>query len=134
MPSGWLISSALRSLAAIVATVVFSIGGVLASDSTSIAPKKSAPVQHDRKSRELSPSALGMETSKSKFNIEDDKPDMKRPDEIQFGENTLHFDANRKNSLPPGLEDNEHAVINKAPTEPALKPNYFGLRLTTPIR
>ncbi len=134
MPSSQLISGALRSLPAIVAALVISIGGVLAAESTGIAPKKSAPVQLDRKSRELSPSALGMETSKSKFNMRDEKSDMKRPDEIRFGENTLHFDANRKDSLPPGVDDNQHAVINKAPTESALKPNYFGFRLTTPIR
>ncbi len=46
----------------------------------------------------------------------------------------LHFDASRKDALPPGVEANEQTVINKAPTEPTLKPNYFGLRLTTPIR
>jgi hypothetical protein len=32
-----------------------------------------------------------------------------------------------------GLEANGETVLNKAPAQPALKPSYFGLRLTTPM-
>jgi hypothetical protein len=84
-------------------------------------------------SSELSPSALGMDTGSSRgYEPGDDKA--KRPGEIQFGNNTLHFDADKKNPVPPvGLEANGQTVLNKAPTEPALHPSYLGLRLTTPI-
>ncbi len=119
----------MRTLFAIVTAAVLSTGAVMAADSTGAAPKKSPRVQ----SRELSQSALGMEPDKPALNT-GDEPDTKRPDEFQFGGNTLHIDASRKKSLPQGVEDNEQAVINKAPTEPALQPSYFGLRLTTPIR
>ena len=96
--------------------------------------KKSSTVKHDRKSRELSPDALGMNTRNSHGYEPGDKPD-RRPDEFKFGDNTLHIDANKNDPTPPvGLESNGQAVINKAPTQPALQPSYFGLRLTTPIR
>jgi hypothetical protein len=142
MPCGWLISRALRIFSAIAAIAVLSIGTAIAAESTGALPnkpvvtsKKAAAVKRDRKSRELSPSALGMENDKSHGFEPGDKADLKRPDEFKFGDNTLHLDANKNDPTPPvGLEQNGQAVLNKAPTEPALQPSYFGLRLTTPIR
>jgi hypothetical protein len=142
MPSGQLISRALRTFAAVAAIAVLSTGAVIAAESTgalskkpAVTAKKTAAVKSDRKSRELSPSALGMDTDKSHGYEPGDKSDLKRPDEFKFGDNTLHLDANKNDPTPPvGLEQNGQTVLNKAPTEPVLQPSYFGLRLTTPIR
>ena len=84
---------------------------------------------------ELSPSALGMEPDKSDRDSSSDQKDgLKNPGEFKFGDNTLHIDADRKKTTLPGVGDNEETVINKAPTDNGVKPNYFGLRFTTPIR
>jgi len=84
---------------------------------------------------ELPPSALGMDTQSRGYEPGEEKSDLKLPDQIKLGNNTLHFDAKKQDPTPPvGFEANGEAVINKAPAEPALKPNYFGLRLTAPIR
>jgi hypothetical protein len=136
MPIGRRISCAFPAFASALAVALLSTGMALAAESTGAATKKSLPAQLDRKSRELSPSALGMETDKSHgYEPGDDKSDTKRPGEFKFGDNTLHIDANKNDPIPPvGLESNGQAVINKAPTEPVLQPSYFGFRLTTPIR
>ncbi len=136
MPFSGQILSTLRTVTAIVAAVVLSTGAVLAGSSTDGATKNSAPIRLDPKASELPPSALGMEADESHgYEPGDDKSDTKRPGEFKFGDNTLHIDANKNDPVPPvGLESNGQAVINKAPTEPALQPSYFGFRLTTPIR
>jgi len=136
MPFGGQILSSLRTIAAMAAAVMLSTGAVLAGSSTDGATKNSAPIRLDPKASELPPSALGMEDDKSKLNLPgDEKSDLNIPDEIKFGNNSLHFDTSRKNAIPPvGVEADDQAVINKAPTEPQLKPSYFGLRFTTPIR
>ena len=142
MPSCWLISRALRTFSAIAAVAVLSTGAVIAAESTGSVPKKpavtgkkAAAAKQDRKTHEMSPSALGIETDKSHGYEPGDKPDTKRPDEFKFGDNTLHIDANKNDPTPPvGLEQNGQSVLNKAPNEPVLQPSYFGLRLTTPIR
>ena len=86
------------------------------------------------KTSELSPSALGIDTKSRGYEPGDEKPDLKMPNQIQLGNNTLHLDADKKDPVPPvGLEANGESVLNKAPAEPALKPNYLGLRLTTPM-
>ena len=130
MPSRQPISRALRTILAIAAAAALSTGTVVAGESTGTVTKKPPRAQPS----ELSQSALGMEPDKPALSAGDEKPDVKRPDEFQFGDNTLHIDASRKKSLPPGVEENEQTVINKAPTEPVLQPSYFGLRLTAPIR
>ena len=86
------------------------------------------------KTSELPPSALGIDTKSRGYEPGDEKPDLKVPDQIKLGTNTLHFDATKKDLDPPvGLEANGESVLNKAPAEPALKPSYLGLRLTTPM-
>ena len=136
MPSGRKFSSIFNILAVMLAAAVLSAGAVFAGDSTSAAANKSAPLSPGQKSSELSPSALGMNTDKSKgYEPGDEGRDIKFPDAIQFGDNTLHFDANKKDPVPPvGYETNEQTVINKGQTEPRFKPSYLGLRLTTPFR
>lgn len=84
------------------------------------------------KSTELSPSALGIETTSHGYEPGDEKA--KKPGEFDLGGNTLHIDADKKDPTPPvGFEANSQTVLNKAPTEPLLQPSYLGLRLTTPI-
>ena len=126
-------------MAAIAAAVLLSSGLVLAGDEAprppaSVPVKKSAPLAKVPKTTELSPSALGIETKSRGYEPGDEKSDAKVPNQIQLGNNTLHFDADKKDPVPPvGVEANEQSVLNKAPTEPALRPSYFGLRLTTPM-
>jgi hypothetical protein len=140
MSRSQLLPGMLRSVPAVLTIIALSTGGALAGEPTgSIAhkkPKKPASTQFDRKSHELSPAALGMEPDKSRgYEPGNGAAGLKRPGEFQFGDNTLHIDADKKDPAPPvGLEANGQAVINKAPSEPALQPSYFGLRLTTPIR
>jgi hypothetical protein len=135
-----MIRRTLRSALAAVTMIVLSVGTAPGSEATgSIVrkkPKKPAPTLLDRKSRELSPAALGMDPGKSRgYEPGGDTSGLKRPGEFRFGDNTLHVDADKKDPTPPpGLEANGQAVLNKAPSEPLLQPSYFGLRLTTPLR
>lgn len=130
----------LRAAATIAgAALLLSAGVCLAGDDTprppgSVPVKKSAPAVAISKTTELPPSALGIDTKSRGYEPGDEKPDLKVPDQIKLGNNTLHFDAAKKDLVPPvGLEANGESVLNKAPAEPALKPNYLGLRLTTPM-
>ena len=129
-----------RATATIAGTVLLLSAGVcLADDNTPRPPgavpvKKSAPAVAIPKTTELPPSALGIDTKSRGYEPGDEKSDAKMPNQIQLGNNTLHFDADKKDPVPPvGLEANGETVINKAPSEPALKPSYFGLRLTSPM-
>ncbi len=129
-----------RGAATIVGAVLLLSAGVcLAGDDTprppgSVPVKKSAPAVATPKTTELPPSALGIDTKSRGYEPGDEKPDLKVPDQIKLGNNTLHFDAKKTDPVPPvGLEANGETVLNKAPAEPALKPSYFGLRLTTPM-
>lgn len=121
------------------AILLLSAGVCLAGDDTprppgSVPVKRPAHQVASPKTSELSPSALGIDTKSRGYEPGDEKPDLKVPDQIKLGNNTLHFDATKKDPVPPvGLEANGESVLNKAPTEPALKPNYLGLRLTTPM-
>jgi hypothetical protein len=130
MPSIGRIAGAFTAVTLAVAAL--SNGAALAGNTT---PKTSAPVRLDPKSTELSPSALGMTDDKGKLGrAAEEKPGLKLPDHITFGENVLHFDTSRKNPIPRvGVEANDQAVINKAPEESPLKPDYFGLRFTAPL-
>jgi hypothetical protein len=121
------------------AILLLSAGICLAGDDTP-RPPSSVPVKLPAhrlvspKTSELSSSALGIDTTSRGYEPGDDKPDLKVSDQIKLGNNTLHFDATKKALVPPvGLEANGESVLNKAPAESALKPNYLGLRLTTPM-
>jgi hypothetical protein len=133
-------SSNARAAATIAGTVLLlSVGICLADDNTPRPPgavpvRKSAPTVAIPKTTELPASALGFDTKSRGYEPGDEKSDAKMPNQLQLGNNTLHFDADKKDPAPPvGLESNEQSVLNKAPTEPALKPSYFGLRLTSPM-
>ena len=121
--------------AATLAVAALSNGAALAGNAPGAAAKNSAPVRLDPKASELSPSALGMADDKGKLDSAgDETPDLKIPDHITFGDNVLHFDTSRKNPIPRvGAEANDQAILNKAPEESPLKPNYFGLRFTAPL-
>ncbi len=135
---------ALASLAVALALVLLTQGASLARDDLPVPPagtpaKKPIPAKKSSAVRpqttELSPAALGMDPKSRGYEPGDQKSDLKVPDHIQIGNNTLHFDAKKNDPTPPvGFEANGEAVINKAPAEPALAPSYLGLRLTTPIR
>ncbi len=135
MPLIGRIAGACGTFAAALVIAALSNGAGLAGNATGAALKNSAPVRPAPKASELSPSALGMADDKSKLDRPDEeKPDLKIPDHIKFGDNVLHFDTSRKNPIPRvGVEANDQAVINKAPEESPLKPNYFGLRFTAPL-
>jgi hypothetical protein len=128
-----------RATASIVGTILLLSAGVCVADNDAPRPSGSVPVKQPTyrlvpKTSELSPSALGIDTKSRGYEPGDDKSDLKVPDQIKFGNNTLHFDATKKDPVPPvGLEANGESVLNKAPAEPALKPSYLGLRLTTPV-
>jgi hypothetical protein len=129
----------LRAAATIVGTVLLLSAGVCLADDRTPRPPAPVPVKQPAyrvspETSELSPSALGIDTTPRGYEPGDDKPDLKMPDEIKLGNNTLHFDAKKRDPAPPvGLEANGESVLNKAPAEPALKPSYLGLRLTTPM-
>ena len=129
-----------RATATIAGAVLLLSAGVCLADDDTLRPpgsvpvKKSAPAVATPKTTELPPSALGIDTKSRGYEPGDEKPDLKVPDQIKLGNNTLHFDAAKKAPVPPmGLEANGETVLNKAPAQPALKPSYFGLRLTTPM-
>ena len=121
------------------AILLVSTGVCLAGDDTprppgSVPVKRPAHQVASPKTSELPPSALGIDTKSRGYEPGDEKPDLKVPDQIKLGDNTLHFDATKKDPAPPvGLESNGASVLNKAPAEPALQPSYLGLRLTTPM-
>jgi hypothetical protein len=121
-------------------TILLLSVGVCLADNDTPRPPRSVPVKQPVRRfvspamSELPPSALGIDTKSRGYEPGDEKPDLKVPDQIKLGNNTLHFDATKKDPVPPvGLEQNGESVLNKAPAEPALKPNYLGLRLTTPM-
>jgi hypothetical protein len=129
-----------RTTASIAGTILLLSFGVCVADNAAPRPPASVPVKQPTyrlvspKTSELPPSALGIDTKSRGYEPGDDKSDLKVPDQIKFGNNTLHFDATKKDPVPPvGLEANGESVLNKAPAEPALKPSYLGLRLTTPM-
>jgi len=101
----------------------------------SIPLKKSTARASIPMTTQLPPSALGMEEDNSKpAEPDEDKADVKIPDHIKFGDNTLHFDTKRKDPIPHvGIEANDQPVINKATPDESPLPRYFGLRLTTPF-
>jgi len=129
-----------RTAATIAGTVVVLSAGFCWADDATPRPPSSVPVKQPThraftpKTSELPPSALGIDTTSRGYEPGDAKTDLKVPDQIKFGNNTLHIDAAKKDPVPPvGLEANGESVLNKAPAEPALKPSYLGLRLTTPM-
>jgi len=129
-----------RAAATIAGTILLLSAGVCLAGDDTPRPPGSVPVKQPAhrvvspKTSELPPSALGIDTKSRGYEPGDEKPDLKVPDQIKLGNNTLHFDATKKDPDPPvGLEANGESVLNKAPAEPALKPNYLGLRLTTPM-
>lgn len=130
----------IRAVATIAGAVLLLSAGVCLADDDTPRPPGSVPVKQPAhrivtpQTSELPPSALGIDTKSRGYEPGDEKPDLKVPDQIKLGNNTLHFDATKKDLVPPvGLEPNGESVLNKAPAEPALKPNYLGLRLTTPM-
>jgi hypothetical protein len=135
MPCRGRISGVIANLAVALAIAALASGAALADDSTGSVRKHAAPTRLDPKISELPPSALGMDEHKSKLDTSDaDKSGLKIPDHINFGDNVLHFDTKRKNTIPRvGVEANDQPVINKAPEESPLKPDYFGLRFTAPL-
>ena len=129
-----------RAAATIAGAVLMLSAGVCLADDDTPRPPGSVPVTQPAhrvvspKTSELPPSALGIDTKSRGYEPGDEKSDLKVPDQIKLGNNTLHFDATKKDPVPPvGLEANGESVLNKAPAEPALKPSYLGLRLTTPM-
>ena len=139
MPFSGRLPSALLTFLAFLVPALLAGGVALAGDDVPRPPaaipvKKSLPAAVKGKANELAPSALGYDDGKSEADTSgDDTPDLKIPNAIQFGSNTLHFDADRKNDLPQGIDANEQAVINKAAPNDSPLPSYFGLRLTTPM-
>jgi len=129
-----------RAAAIIAGTVLLVSAGVCLAGDDTPRPPGSVPLKQPAhrvvspKTSELSPSALGIDTKSRGYEPGDEKPDLKVPDQIKLGDKTLHFDATKKDPVPPiGLEANGESVLNKAPAEPALQPSYLGLRLTTPM-
>jgi hypothetical protein len=130
----------IRAAATVAGAALLLSAGVCLADDATPRPPASVPVKHPAyrlvspTTSELPPSALGIDTKSRGYEPGDDKSDLKVPDQIKLGNNTLHFDATKKDPVPPvGLEANGESVLNKAPAEPALKPSYLGLRLTTPM-
>lgn len=130
-----------RAAASIAGVVLVLSTGISLADDEAPRPPASVPVKQQPapwvvspKTTELPPSALGIDIRLRAYEPGDEKPDLKTPGEIKLGNNTLHLEADKRTPAPPpGLEANEQSVLNKAPTEPALKPSYLGLRLTTPM-
>jgi hypothetical protein len=118
---------------ALLASGVALAGDDVPRPPAAIPVKKSAPAAVKGKASELPPSALGYEDANSQADASDDKPDLKIPNKFQFGPNTLHFDAEQRDNLPPGIDANEQAVLNHAAPNDSPLPSYFGLRLTTPM-
>ncbi|HZQ14519.1 MAG TPA: hypothetical protein VFB31_17080 [Pseudolabrys sp.] len=136
--------SGLSLLMSAVLAVAFTGGAAVAGEDglrpPAAVPAKPAPAKKSArrsvglKTTELPPSALGIDQSSHGYEPGDQTPDLKLPDQFRFGDNTLHIDADKKDPTPPvGFESNGQAVLNKAPSEPVLKPSYLGLRLTAPI-
>lgn len=129
-----------RAAATIAGAILLLSAGVCLAGDDMPRPSGSVPVKRPThqvaspKASELPPSALGIDTKSRGYEPGDEKPELKVPDQIKLGNNTLHFDATKKDPVPPvGLESNGASVLNKAPAEPALQPSYLGLRLTTPM-
>ena len=59
------------------------------------------------KTSELPPSALGIDTKSRGYEPGDEKPDLKVPDQIKLGDNTLHFDATKKDPVAAGRPGGE---------------------------
>jgi hypothetical protein len=135
MPVIGRIARVFGSLAIAFFIASLSNGAGLAGNATGAAPQNSAPTRLDPKASELSPTALGMEDEKHKRDKSgEEKPDLRIPDHIEFGDNVLHFDTKRKDPIPRvGVEADDQAIINKAAPDNSLKPDYFGLRFTTPL-
>lgn len=127
----------MRKIAIMAGTVTLLSVGVCLGDNDTPRSFASVASKHPLSSpttSELSPSALGIDSRPRNYEPSDATQDLTVPSQIKLGNNTLHFDADKKHSAPPpGVEVNEHSVLNKAPAEPAFKPSYLGLRLTTPM-
>jgi hypothetical protein len=85
------------------------------------------------RSSELSPAALGADTTKSS-KTDADKPDLKIPNSIRLGDQTLSFDTDRKSvdSIPRVGVDAQPHVLNQRADDDSVKPGYFGLKLSVP--
>lgn len=113
----------LATLAALAALLLAGSGAALAGNA------------HGATSSALSPAALGMDPPKSD-KAAADKPDVKIPDNIKFGDRTLSFEADRKaaDSIPRvGLDAADPEILPKSKDQD-LPPAYFGLKLTVPTR
>jgi len=137
MPFSGRFTGAFLVLFAILAPALLAGGLALAGDDAPRPPavilvKKLAPAAAQGTTSEVPPAALGYDDGKADPSA-DDEPGLKIPNAIQFGDNTLQFDADRKRDLPPGIDANEQAVINKAAPSDSPLPSYFGLRFTTPM-
>jgi hypothetical protein len=111
----------LGMLAALAAFMLATSGVALAGDAASA------------KSSELSPAALGADTIKSS-QADANKPDLKIPNSIKFGDRTLSLDTDRKSvdSSPRVGVDAQPQVLNQHTDDDPLKPGYFGLKLSMP--
>ena len=100
-----------RAAATVAGTILLLSAGVCLADDDTPRPPGSVPVKQSAhrlvspKTSELPPSALGIDTKSRGYEPGDEKPDLKVPDQIKLGNNTLHFDATKKDPVPPvGLE------------------------------
>jgi hypothetical protein len=124
------------TVAAFIAVLLAANGAALAEDAAdkpAVAPPP--PLSLDTGATMLSPSALGADTGGFEKSTAD-KPDLKIPDSIKFGNNTLRFDTDRKSvdSVPRvGLDATDRHVLPMQRDED-LPPTYFGLTLTAPTR
>jgi hypothetical protein len=119
-------------LAALLAVLLAANGAVRAKDAAG-KPPVAPPLSLDTSAPMLSPSALGADTGNFEKSTAD-QPDLKIPDSIKFGNNTLRFDTDRTSvdSIPRvGLDTTDRHVL-PMPKDEDLPPTYFGLTLTTP--
>jgi hypothetical protein len=109
----------LGMLAVLAAFLLATGGAALAGDT------------HNARSSELSPAALGADTGKSR-GADAGKQDIKIPNSIKFGDQTLSFDTDRKSvdSIPRVGVDAQPQMLNQREDDP-VKP-YFGLKLSVP--
>lgn len=141
MPATRQSTSALAIFAVVLAVTLWT-GAALAGKTASKphgAAGPPAPLSLDPNASSLPASALGGDAGQlNSGESSEDKPDLKIPDRIKLGNQTLRFDTSRKvvDSIPRvGVEATDPAVFNKgtaADDDLPLKPDYFGLTLTVP--
>ena len=120
------------TLAALAMLLLAATGGAMAGNTESDRPAVAPPHPLGSNPSALSPSALGVDTSR--FDESADKPDLKIPTGIKFGNKTLRFDTDSKalDSIPRvGLDATDRHVLPMQKDED-LPPTYFGLTLTAP--